>query len=227
MSDAISYLERIQPASLCQLAGNWGGKANRGDLIETKHDGWRFLWINEKPFTRNGTPYRGVKHIEKALSVLKKQFDCSMVFDGEFVVGSGINTLAQTKAHQESGWKAGNDGVLHIFDALPLDEWKYAEGSMALRARKERLKGAFGGIWNEPEAWELGWTDGTNCPIRLVDHVDAANEYTVERVAKDVWARGGEGVVTKDANAPYRRNRNQTWLKLRRDISERNSKWLS
>jgi ATP-dependent DNA ligase len=35
-------------------------------------------------------------------------------------------------------------------------------------------------------------------------------------MAREMWAAGLEGIVLKDAEAPYRRNRNAAWQKIGR-----------
>lgn len=202
-----------RPSELCQLAGVWKGETCKGWLIEQKHDGWRMNWRSGETRTRQGMPFRGVSHIERALALLEAQFGEPMMIDGEFVVGTGPDTLAQTKAHQDSGWKAGNAGVMHVFDALPLSQWKADDCDTPLIERKNALEGAFMGMCAAPEAWEMGWGDGVACPLALVEHDIAANEYTIDRIARGIWEQGGEGVVIKDPAAPYRRQRTSAWLK--------------
>lgn len=219
---AFTYNPKPRPNELCQLAGNWAGQMpDGGAMIERKHDGHRFLWIDGKAFTRNGMPYRGIGHIGRALALLERQFDCPMFFDGEFVVGEGLDTLAQTKAHQERGWKAGNAGTLHLFDCLPMADWQADDSEAPLYERKKVLQGAIEGMMGEPEAWEMGWTEGVPCPVRFVPDQWAFNAGDVERMAREIWSAGGEGVMVKDALQPYRRKRVDAWRKYRRDISRR------
>jgi ATP-dependent DNA ligase len=211
------------PSSLCQLATVYHGKMpdKDGAMVERKMDGWRFLWIKGQPFTRNGIPMRGVGHIERALELLQAQYDCPMMFDGELVVGSGIDTLAQTKMHCERGWRGGDAGMLHLFDAVPMAQWNHDDCPMPLYARKLRLAEAIGGMMTDPLSWEYAWGDGVQCPVKMVADLWAFNARDVESMARDVWAMGGEGVIVKDAMAPYRRNRSPSWAKYRRDIKMR------
>lgn len=211
-----------RPTSLCALAGNWQGEMpDGGAMCERKFDGWRLLHIEGQALTRNGAPYQGIRHIERALAVLQKQFSEPHFMDGEFIVGSGIHTLAQTKAHQDQGRKGGDAGVLWLFDAVPLDAWERNDCEMPLWERKNALAGAIGRMMDAPEAWEMGWTDGVDCPVKLVPDQWAFDRGDVERMALDVWADGGEGVLIKSAEAPYRRNRSPAWQKYRRDIQQR------
>lgn len=43
----------------------------------------------------------------------------------------------------------------------------------------------------------------------------AFSESDVHDMVRRVWAEGGEGVMLKDPEAPYRRNRNATWQKVK------------
>jgi ATP-dependent DNA ligase len=214
-----------RPDSLCQELAVWDGVTmpEGGAFVEEKHDGWRLLHINGKCFTRRGMPYRGIAHIERALDLLQRQYDAPMFFDGEYVVGTGLHTLAQTKAHQDRLWRTGDDGVLHVFDAVPMSQWEVDECRLTLSARKVLLLDAIEGMKADPLSWECGWQDGVECPVKFVDHQFAHDAYDVESMAREVWARQGEGVVIKDPYSPYRRNRNTDWQKHRRDIEKRSA----
>lgn len=213
-----------RPASLCQLATDWGGDLPPlGAMAERKHDGWRFLWIDGKAFTRNGMPYRGIGHIERAIGLLQRQFDRPMFLDGEFVVGTSLHTLAQTKAHQDRGWKSGDAGKLWLFDAVPLDQWRSDDCEMLLWERKKALAVAIAGMRADPLSWEFGWDEGIECPIGLVADHWIADRRAAERMASEIWQAGGEGIVIKDADSHYRRNRNAAWQKYRRPIERRNA----
>lgn len=219
---AFTYNPKPRPNELCQLAGVWRGDVQgRGMLCEQKRDGWRLLHINGKCFTRNGMPYRGIGHIERALALLQAQFDSPMFFDGEFVVGEGVETLAMTKAHQDSGWRSGDAGVLHLFDCLPMAAWEADDDETPLYERKRLLRGAIEGMMRAPEAWEMGWSEGVPCPIRFVPDDWVFEARDVERLANEVWSAGGEGVVVKNERAPYRRKRTDAWRKYRRDLARR------
>lgn len=192
-------------------------------MVERKHDGWRMFRNRGRHFTRNGIPFRGISHIERAAAFLQQQFNRPMFFDGEFTVGTGIDTLAQTKAHQDHGWREGDAGTFWIFDCLPMSDWEFAESDTPLVERKAILKAGIDRMMADPLSWEFGWADGTECPLRYVEDQWADSAYDVRDMARSIWAEGGEGVVVKDPMAPYRRNRNEAWLKLRLDIEKRKS----
>lgn len=214
----------MSEAGLCQLASDWGGALpDGGCMVERKHDGWRLLHLEGQCLTRNGIPYRGIGHIERALAILQLQFDEPMFLDGEFVVGVGLHTLAQTKAHQDSGWKGGNAGMLYLFDCVPLDRWRSDDDETPLYARKGALTQAWERMMASNEAWESGWSEGVPTPIVVIPDLWAFDRRDVERMALDVWSAGGEGIIVKDAESPYRRNRSKAWAKYRRPIERRNA----
>lgn len=219
---AFTYNPKPRPQELCHIAGVWrGAMPDGGAMVEQKHDGWRLLWINGQAFTRNGMPYRGIGHIERSLALLERQFNRPMFLDGEFVVGEGVETLAMTKAHQDRGWREGDAGTLHLFDCLPMDDWMADDSDTPLYERKRRLRGAIEGMMAAPEAWEMGWTEGVPCPIRFVPDQWAFDARDVERMALDVWSAGGEGVMVKACDTPYRRKLTDAWQKHRRNLARR------
>lgn len=201
--------------ALAQELGIWNGKAD-GVYCERKWDGWRLIRFDGQCRTRQGMPYRGIRHIERALDFLAEHFDEPMAFDGEFVVGEGPDTLAMTKAHQEQGWKAGDAGRLYLFDAIPLARWEAGLDPTPLYKRKARLEAAHAAMMANPLSWEFGWGDGVECPLVLVESRWCDGPAEVEAMAREVWRQGGEGVVAKQYDAPYRRERNTDWRKLKR-----------
>lgn len=212
--------------NLCQLASDWRGAIPTGGvMVEPKIDGWRCLYltgIDGKPrlFTRQGHLIEGAGHIAYRLGLMERAAGEPMVFDGEFQVGG---SLAATKAWCETGWKTGGEaGTLHLFDCLTMAEWRAGGSDMPLYERKARLQ-ALSRAVDEDEAlsWEFrpgsrgddAWR--TSCPI-LQDEW-AFDVSDVLAAASRIWTAGGEGLMLKDAEAPYRRNRNASWLKVKQE----------
>lgn len=210
--------------SLCQLAGDWRGHVPAGGwIVEPKIDGWRCLYltgIDGKPrlFTRQGHLIEGAGHIAYRLGLMERAAGEPMVFDGEFQVG---DSLAATKYWCETGWKAGGEaGTFHAFDCLTMAEWRAGGSNMPLYERKARLQ-ALARAVDEDEGLSWEWRAGSrgddawraSCPI-LPDEW-AFNAGDVLAAARRIWAAVGEGVMLKDAEAPYRRNRNAAWQKVK------------
>ena len=210
--------------SLVQLLDDWKGTVPEGGAwLEQKHDGWRAFYAPDylgKPclWTRNGHPIEGVGHILHRLARMEREAGQPMFFDGELIVGG---TLEATKAWCESGWKKGGEaGTFHAFDAIPLREWKAGGGAIPLISRKNALE-ALVAATDEPE-WE--WRAGSRgrdeagpAAVSFVGGQWIFDQRDVIDAARGIWAAGGEGVVIKEGDAPYRRNRNRTWQKVKRE----------
>jgi ATP-dependent DNA ligase len=219
------------PTELCQLATDWRGDIpSGGTWAEVKHDGWRaprFPGRDEltRLWTRNGHVIEGVAHILHRLEVIEAAFGEPMLFDSEFQVDG---SLLATKTWCERGWKfGGNAGVLHLFDAVPLSEWRNGGSSAPLYERKAKLAAAVKSVAGvAPLSWELGEANPNHAecadPVRLVEGMWLADTATVVQTVKGVWAAGGEGLVLKDADAPYQRKRSPAWRKVKR---ENMTKW--
>lgn len=214
--------------ALCQLAADWHGIVPAGGIMaEQKFDGWRavrFPGIDGKVrlWTRNGHPIEGAGHILHQLARMERAAGEPMMFDGEFVVDG---SLAATKAWCETRWKLGGEaGTFHVFDAMPLGEWKAGGSPIPLYQRKARLK-ALCEATAEPE-WE--WRPGSRgrdegaTPVAYVADEWAFDAADVIAAARRVWAAGGEGLMLKDAEAPYQRSRNNAWQKVK---AENAHKW--
>lgn len=213
---------------LCQLARDWtGGIPSDGTMIELKIDGWRalrFPGIDGKVrlWSRNGMPIEGVGHVLHQLERMERAAGEPCFFDGEFQVDG---TLSATKAWCESGWKLGGEaGIYHVFDAMPLSAWRAGGDPTPAYQRKAWLKSLMEAT-AEPE-WEWragsrGRDEGAILVVMVEDEwiFDAAG---VVDAARRVWAAGGEGLMLKDPEAPYQRNRNGAWLKVKQ---ENISKW--
>lgn len=206
---------------LCQLAKDWQGELpERGAMVEEKRDGWRALYLRDhtgtpRLFTRNGMLIQGVGHIVWHLAQLEKVAGRPMVFDGEFQVGW---TLEATKAWAERGWKAGGEaGTYYAFDCLTLAEWERGGSDRPLIGRKNELSALFAGAEQDGWTWRPGshGRDELSHPLELAQDSWAFDAGDVLDEARRVWARGGEGVMVKDAEAPYRRNRNGSWQKVK------------
>ena len=218
----------MRNAHLCQLASTWGGASPPTVAIsEQKHDGWRALWLRNhegKPglYTRGGYKIEGVSHIEHEIEAFERHAGQPMFFDAEFVVDRGGDTLLATKQWCETGWKqGGNAGALYLFDGFPLAEWQAGGCDTPMLERKAALEAlALSVERDEAHQWDwrprsFGQGEGEQ-PVRLVDHRPVFTAQCVIEHAQEIWASGGEGCMIKDGSAPYRRNRNPAWSKVKR-----------
>lgn len=195
-----------------------------GIPAEEKKDGWRALWFpgldgKARLWTRRGVPIEGADHIAHRLRLMETVAGEPMMFDGEFMVGG---SLAATKAWCESGWKAGGTaGVLYLFDAIPLADWQRGRCDTRWIERKARLRAIVAEADASPLSWE--WAPGSRgkgegAPsVEILDDLWLFSADDVREEASRVWARGGEGIILKDPEAPYVRARSDSWLKVKKD----------
>lgn len=218
----------MTPSQLCQLAGTWAGRdPPLHAIVEEKRDGFRALWLRDhtgKPglYTRGGYPIHGVAHIERELLAIEREAGEPLFLDGEFQVNGN---LADTKRWCESGWKAGGEaGELFLFDCLPQARWTRGSDETPLRLRKARLCALWASV-AEKRANQWEWEPGSRgrcqgpLPVSVLPHSRVFSAFGIVEAVQEVWQRGGEGCMVKDADAPYQRNRSNAWLKVKRDQS--------
>ncbi len=191
-------------------------------MAEQKIDGYRCLYfrgLDGQPglWTRGGLPIMGASHILARLRQVEAEMGGEFMIDGEFQVDG---TLAATKAHQDRGWRLGDAGTFFAFDAVPMADWERGRCDMPLYARKAALARAVAATAPDAEDWE--WAEGSRGAGHGVDPVAVlADQWVfdaddVRNEAARVWAAGGEGLMLKDAEAPYVRARSDAWLKVKR-----------
>lgn len=218
----------MTPTSLVQLAQDWRGTLPAGGVMaEPKIDGWRgarFAGITGKTrlWTRQGHPIEGTAHILWRLDAIERAAGTRLMFDGEFQIDG---SLAATKAWCERGWKLGGEaGTLFLFDAVPLDLWRKGFDPTPLHQRKARLRAWIQDAERDEWEWRPGsfGRDEGATPVVLLEDEWLFSAADVIHAAHRVWAAGGEGLMLKDPDAPYQRNRNTAWLKVKQ---ENHTKW--
>lgn len=210
---------------LCQLAGTWAGTLPPWAVGELKHDGWRCLWLRDREgrprlFTRNGQDIHGTDHIAHELAAWERHAGHRLFLDGEFVVGDGPDTLASTKRWCEAGHKLGGTaGTFHVFDGFAYDAWYRGGCALPWYQRKARIEAIAAAVAaDEAHGWD--WRPGARgdepCPVRVVPHADLWTADDAATMAAEMWRAGLEGIVVKDAEAPYERTRSAAWRKVGR-----------
>ncbi len=178
-----------------QLATLADAVPTRGDwLFEYKYDGYRLLLDTHagKAWTRNGKNWsdRFALLVEAAQAQLPK--DC--LVDGEAVV-LGTDGKPDFGALQRALKDEGARGV--SFFAFDLIEQKGEDlTKLPNRERKTRLAR----LMAEAKP-----------PLFYADHVEGAGEAMLDSIC----AEGGEGIIAKQADAPYRHKRSRSWLKIK------------
>ena len=205
------------PSQLCQLAGEWAGRLPEyGAWVEPKIDGIRCLWIDGKLMTRERVPIGGVGHIEHRLKAIERAHGERLFFDGEFIVNGN---LPDTQSHLNRGLRAPEQGTLYLFDVMPLSLWQSDESEAPHCERRALLERLLSIPDDSPLTWE--WREGTRGrepvepPVLLMNGEWCFNACDVERMARGIWAQGGEGVMVKDFDAPYQRKRSNAWQKYK------------
>lgn len=191
--------DRLQ--GLCQLVSDFKGQVPVGGCgIEPKIDGIRMLWIDGELVTREGVPIHGADHIAAELRRMEHEACVPLFIDGEWQVGG---TFDATRRHFMAKGGLGNAGIFHVFDVLEMRQWRGQDVSPALHARKRKLEALCQPLDE----------DG---PVRQIPWAWVETEADARRVAADVIAAGGEGVILKHANATYRPGRSTNWLRIKK-----------
>lgn len=189
------------PVEIVMLAGVWGSAPlPAGWDAEEKIDGIRAARIDGVLYSREGVPL-DIPHVAAELARLERRFGEPMMFDGEYQEPGGyLDTLAWLS----SRGKRAAAGTFHLFDAVPLEQWRRDVCDEPLTARRHFIRRALGD-W-QPDR------------VRVVDARPVQSRGNVEAIAAEIWARGGEGVVLKDGASLYRRGRSPAWLKHKRAL---------
>jgi bifunctional non-homologous end joining protein LigD len=183
-------------------------KAPSGDnwLHEIKYDGYRFhIHLNKgrvTAYARNGLDWT------KRFSAIARAFDIPVeraVFDGEaVVVKDGRTNFSELQAALASGRQDAMS--LLVFDLLHLEGFDLR--GAPLIERKRVLKELF-------EETRLAG------PVHYAEHLEGDGARLFEHAYKLKF----EGIISKKADAPYRSDRGEAWVKVK-CVSGPNFRWL-
>ena len=171
-------------------------KAPQGEqwLHEIKYDGYRVqIHVNgskKTVFTRNGLDWtKRFSRIAGALDIPGQA-----IIDGEVVViHEGRTNFSELQAELAAGKQ--DRLVYYAFDLL----WR--DGDLRKLPQIERKQASF----------DLLAESGIEAPIVCSEHLIGDGQEMFEHAAKLSW----EGIVSKNATAPYRSDRNEGWLKIK------------
>ena len=178
-------------------------------LLEKKLDGVRVLTVVDYEaklvtmYTRNGKELVNFPHIVAAFEKNIDNFGRSYVFDGE-VMSNSFQEL-MTQVHRKDNVQA-SDAVLHLFDILPLFEFKLGESTMGQRRRSAFLKTNFSNIFADAGCIAI-------VPQLEVDLDTMVGQVEFQDFNKQMVEQGYEGIMIKDVDAPYECKRSTSWLK--------------
>jgi len=205
-----SYKVPVFECMLAHDSANHEKKVKGKKLLEHKLDGVRCLTVIDYEsrtvvqYTRNGKVLENFGHITKALEDNLDNFGRSYILDGEIMSGSFQDLMKQV--HRKSNVEA-TDAVLHLFDILPLSEFKSGESVMGQRRRSNMLK-TFANIFADTGCIEL-------VPQVEVDLDTLVGEIEFKEFNKKAIEAGFEGVMLKSIDASYVCKRDTAWLKLK------------
>jgi bifunctional non-homologous end joining protein LigD len=172
-------------------------RAPKGEhwLHEIKFDGYRVqIHLNkgkQKVYTRNGLDWT------KRFSLIAGALDIrgQAIIDGEVVViHEGRTNFSELQAELAAGRQ--DRLIYYAFDLL----WR--DGDLRKLGQLER-KQALSDLLGE---------NGIELPVIYSDHLIGDGQEMFEHAAKLNYF---EGIVSKNAQAPYRSDRNEAWLKIK------------
>ena len=199
------------PVFECMLAhdgANHEAKVTGKKLLEPKLDGVRVLTVINAhdrtviQYTRNGKVLENFGHIANALLEHIDLFDRSWVIDGEMVSSSFQALMKQV--HRKDDVQAG-DARLMAFDILPLSEFQKGKSALGQKRRSALLRSM------KPVLDKVGNID-------IIEQIEVdldgyVGELQFKEYNKDAIAKGFEGIMIKDLDAPYVCKRHVAWLK--------------
>jgi bifunctional non-homologous end joining protein LigD len=163
-------------------------------IHEIKFDGYRVqIHVNKgkrKVYTRNGLDWT------KRFSVIAGAFDIpgQAIIDGEVVViHDGRTNFSELQAELAAGKQ--DRLVYYAFDLL----WR--DGDLRKLPQIERKRMLL----------DLIGENGIESPVVYSEHLTRDGRKMFEHAAKLGW----EGIVSKNADAPYRSERTEAWLKIK------------
>jgi bifunctional non-homologous end joining protein LigD len=171
-------------------------KAPKGDqwLHEVKFDGYRIqVHVSggrKKVYTRNGLDWT------KRFSVIAGALDLSgqAIIDGEVVViHEGRTNFSELQA--ELAASRQDRLVYYAFDLL----WR--DGDLRKLPQVDRKQALL----------DLIGENGIEAPVVYSEHLVGDGQEMFEHAAKLNW----EGIISKRADAPYRSERTEAWLKIK------------
>lgn len=170
-------------------------------IFERKFDGERCLAFRNADRTylmsRN---HKELQHTyPEVADIIARQSPHDFVVDGEIVAFEGELTSfgkLQNRMKLNNPESARDSGIpvyYYVFDILHLDGYDVC--GVPLRQRKKLLRRM------------LDFND----PLRFTEHRDRDGESFFQEVCPKGW----EGIIAKDAGAPYVHSRSRKWLKLK------------
>lgn len=216
------------PVFSCQLAKDaadhekkMGGKK----IFDYKLDGVRVLAVIQRVdsgaltamlmpkvtlHSRNGKVFENFAHIENEIAMAFKDVEEDCVLDGE--ITSDTFQSLMTQVHRKKNANA-SDAVFNVFDYIPLKQFLAGKYTTSQTTRRRYLQSLMVTIFPE-----MG---GHVKHLEFIEadlNTDEGKEL-LETMRDHAAQLGLEGVMVKDANAPYECKRTDAWLKIKPNIT--------
>lgn len=189
-----AYLPDFRPPQLATLVSEVPQGA--GWLFEMKYDGYRCLAAlsgdKVRLFTRTGKDWS--EQFKAIIPALAGITGGTALIDGELCAfdGKGRTDFATLKDHLSTGGPL----TYFAFDLIEQDGKDLTR--LPLAERKARLEQLLGNVQ-------------AASPVQFSPHVTGNGQKVFDTICRD----GHEGIVAKQADAPYRSERTRTWLKVK------------
>ena len=205
----------------CQLAQDSTDhpKKLRGiKRLEVKLDGVRVLAVVSGDvctlYSRNGKEFENFPQISDFVEQHRKAFQNNSGFGGQFVLDGeivGKSFQALMKQAQRKRDAKTNDMIYHVFDIMPLTEFRDGFCNIKQSKRIELLKRSQAFL---PESGCVQVMPGID-----VDLDTAEGHDIMQRFASASVAEGYEGIMIKSMDAPYECKRSDFWMKWKPTIT--------
>lgn len=183
------------PQLACRPVDYKPGMLPRSAAVEVKLDGICALHIDGRIVTLEGQPFDAALHCLPGLQQLEQMLGGPMFFHAEYVEDDGFEaTLAAYRR------KVGT-GTMWVHDAVPIGEWRENQATAPYRERKARLIAAL-------ERLEFPFVGGMAF-FQVGDAGELFDKFG------EIRRHHYEGLVIKDMDAPYRRERCKDWMRLK------------
>jgi ATP-dependent DNA ligase len=163
-------------------------------LVQLKADGIRALYVDGRVVSREGAPLDCALHCQPGLARIEQAVGRPMMIDGEYVAQNGFDaTLTEMKRGQ-------GEGVFWAFDMMPLADWQAGSCGLPIEHRLQCLRERV-----------------VACDSQFVGMLDwwMMTPHQTAAKAREIWAAGGEGVVSKQPGSPYLRQRSDFWVRFK------------
>jgi DNA ligase-1 len=216
----------VIPTFTCQLAqdsNDHPAKLKGRKRLEIKLDGVRVIAICYKEgainlFSRNGKPFTNFPHIEEQLTSITRELSMAafgkyidFVLDGE-IIGESFQALM--KQTQRKSDVDASDSKYFVFDVMPKDSFFEGHYNAQQHKRIDMLHTMFNKVDDSTLAPDVQITPGLEVDLNTAEGHDVMRRY-----AEDSVAKGFEGIMIKDQEAPYECRRSSNWLKTKPVLS--------